>query len=156
MSQVCYTFSWCLDSELHSRRLGSDWVEEIPLFHPYLHYAAFMFSYCIEMSLKSQTGFTFQSQDLEDNTKKDNYQIKIILYVEVKPWIWQDEMIRSKSSLKNGFYSVAWECSICIRLQNSIFAVVSVQKVMIETKPLIFFQNILFQIHLNFSPAVMH
>ncbi len=61
---------WRLDLKSDSHLLSSECVEQIPHFHPYLPYAAFMFSDCIEMSFKSQTGFTFQSQDLDDNSKK--------------------------------------------------------------------------------------
>ena len=62
--------SWCLDLKSDSHLLSFERVEQILHFHPYLHYAAFMFSDCIEMSFKSQSGFTFQSQVLGDNGEK--------------------------------------------------------------------------------------
>lgn len=63
---------WCLNLKSDSHLLSPECVEQILYFHPYLQYSTFMFSDCLEMSFTSQTGFTFQSQDLEDNDKKDD------------------------------------------------------------------------------------
>lgn len=63
-------FFWSLNWKSDSHFLSSECVEQILYFHLYLHYTAFMFSDCIEMSFTFQTGFTFQSQDLEDNSEK--------------------------------------------------------------------------------------
>ena len=70
LTRVCHMCFWCLDLKSDSRLLSSECVEQIPHFHPYLRYSAFMFSDCMEMSFKPQIGFTFQSQDLEDSGKK--------------------------------------------------------------------------------------